>query len=187
MRPSGVTERKCETCGKSYSPQSNRQRWCGIDCRLPVRRCQACQKPFRPKTAETRTCSLSCASNLKWKAWGKIPDKPCPQCGKPVSGSQRKAYCSRECAWAASRRPGKCYLCGKPTSHTRNRYCSHECAGFVAGKQQKKAAYEGRTRIEKGGYIQEYRNGRWRLQHRLVMTEMLGRPLLKSENVHHKN
>ena len=37
------------------------------------------------------------------------------------------------------------------------------------------------------GYIQEKRDGQWHMQHRLVMEQVLGRPLLKSERVHHKN
>ena len=37
------------------------------------------------------------------------------------------------------------------------------------------------------GYIQEKRDGRWHMQHRLVMEQVLGRPLLPTERVHHKN
>lgn len=37
------------------------------------------------------------------------------------------------------------------------------------------------------GYIQEKRDGLWHMQHRLVMEQVLGRPLLPTERVHHKN
>ena len=37
------------------------------------------------------------------------------------------------------------------------------------------------------GYIQEKRDGRWHMQHRLVMEQVLGRPLQPTERVHHKN
>lgn len=39
----------------------------------------------------------------------------------------------------------------------------------------------------KDGYIMRYVNGRRILEHRLVMEQLLGRPLLPEENVHHKN
>lgn len=40
-----------------------------------------------------------------------------------------------------------------------------------------------------GGYIREYVDGKrqGQLQHRLVMQELLGRELLPSETVHHRN
>lgn len=37
------------------------------------------------------------------------------------------------------------------------------------------------------GYVDRYVNGRRLPEHRLVMVEKLGRPLLKGESVHHKN
>lgn len=37
------------------------------------------------------------------------------------------------------------------------------------------------------GYIMEKANGKWVMQHRLVMERVIGRPLKKSERVHHKN
>ena len=46
---------------------------------------------------------------------------------------------------------------------------------------------EGHQRKHMAGYIQEKRDGQWHMQHRLVMEQVLGRPLLPTERVHHKN
>lgn len=46
---------------------------------------------------------------------------------------------------------------------------------------------EGHQLRHNSGYIQEKRNGEWVMQHRLVMQDKLGRELLPSERVHHKN
>ena len=44
----------------------------------------------------------------------------------------------------------------------------------------------GRKRTERG-YIKVYIGGKWRYEHRVVMEQMLGRPLLPYEEPHHKN
>ncbi len=44
----------------------------------------------------------------------------------------------------------------------------------------------GTTRVTRG-YVQEFDGTKWRSQHRMVMETILGRKLLKGENVHHKN
>ncbi len=47
--------------------------------------------------------------------------------------------------------------------------------------------HEGDTAKHSAGYVIEKRNGKWVMQHRLVMEEHLGRPLDKRERIHHKN
>lgn len=40
---------------------------------------------------------------------------------------------------------------------------------------------------KRDGYVSVIYNGIWASEHRLVMEQMLGRPLIKGESVHHKN
>jgi len=46
---------------------------------------------------------------------------------------------------------------------------------------------EGHKTITATGYVQVKKDGRLHSEHRLVMEEILGRPLVKGESVHHKN
>lgn len=43
------------------------------------------------------------------------------------------------------------------------------------------------VRTRTSGYIEEKAEGRWQLQHRVVMARSLGRPLREGESVHHIN
>ena len=46
---------------------------------------------------------------------------------------------------------------------------------------------EGSTYIDKYSRVLIKQNGQWRLEHRVIMERLLGRPLLKNEIVHHIN
>jgi hypothetical protein len=63
----------------------------------------------------------------------------------------------------------------------KQRFCSSAC--FEAS-----VASEGYAYRETNGYIRQFVPGRGRVhQHRLVMEQVLGRPLLDTEQVHHLN
>jgi hypothetical protein len=83
-------------------------------------------------------------------------------CAKPVerrqSETRQVVYCSRACWDVAPQRFGK----GRPP---------------VA---------EGTRRLNEG-YVRVKVRDKWRLEHRIVMENMLGRPLVEGENVHHIN
>ena len=88
--------------------------------------------------------------------------RPCANCGTPVtrylSTRQKEFFCSRQCRWENRKKP-----------HARRITAS----GYVliyAGRD-----YPGTT---KTGHI---------LEHRKVMQDILGRPLLAVENIHHMN
>lgn len=60
----------------------------------------------------------------------------------------------------------------------------------MTGRYRKEQAYqhpEGAIIKHSAGYVQQKRNGKWVMQHRLVMEDMIGRPLMPGERVHHRN
>lgn len=94
-----------------------------------------------------------------------------------------------------------CVFCGdgftviKSTAH--RKYCSRECRSehlkeIMRGHGPRKPPVQGTRRKNKTGYIEVYmpshpmaKWGGWMLEHRLIMSQHLGRTLLGTETVHH--
>lgn len=182
----------CESCGKKYE-------------KLPSQR-----RGIRDY------CSHACYSKDKLNHIPprKVLHLTCSRCGKPFDrfkGNEREHnFCSRECYWksdfhsetvsgANGRRnltakiTEPCGFCAKPVTRyvsSRNKvfYCNQDCHNDA----KRKAQVRQRT---SGGYIRIFAGYDYPgatktghiFEHRKVMQDILGRPLIDAENVHHLN
>ena len=162
---------------------------------LPDYECAHCKTMFRPRYAVAKYCSKECRG-----AALAGDSKKCLRCGalfKPKYGEQR--HCSHACSAQSMRvdRVVTCQWCsvqferphGKPRA-----FCSRSCSMKArnAGVAANYAALEVRPApagfwLNSDGYVATKVGGRQVLQHRLVMEQVIGRPLLPTERVHHKN
>ena len=81
-----------------------------------------------------------------------------------------------------------CVLCSKPFRNYRKkqRFCGHVCLG-KANSGENSRDWKGGKMKHCNGYILVKHDGKNRLEHRVVMEKLLGRPLKEEEVVHHKN
>lgn len=152
---------KCEQCNKELSGQQ--KRFCSHECWYASRKwskeasCEICGSSFIKKYAAQRCCSVGCGNVAKRTDRNLI----CENCGETYErphGKTDRRFCSRSCAMQNRSRTGQIQV--RP---------------------------EGSKFRHMNGYIVEKRDGKWVMQHRLVMAEVIGRPLLPTERVHHKN
>jgi len=148
--------------------------------------CPICKKEFsgpRWRLRRQTYCSVKCAHEaLKGKAYKEVV---CQFCGKKfkVETWMERKYCSQECAWRALRGPRKreerkCLYCGSsfwviPAKN--KKFCSRECwRNYCFEKTKAKGTKRINGKQVNGKYV-----------HRVIMEQMIGRPLNPRERVHH--
>lgn len=109
-----------------------------------------------------------------------LPDsKTCYKCQLVFKPSSRSRFCSR-CRQKLRRTP--CPTCGSPKS-PKAIHCD-KC--YPRGGTLNPRWKGGKTRDAKG-YVYIRKNNKYIAEHVLVMEQLLGRPLVDQENVHHLN
>jgi hypothetical protein len=123
----------------------------------------------------------------------------CAECGSTYHPKTRKPtlYCSQSCKEKAVKRRRyedrenwkTCTVEGCENRMPSGRLCSMHSYrlrehGDVGAVESTVIPRNNRTGE---GYVADYANGTTRLEHRAVMEEHLGRPLMPFENVHHRN
>ena len=210
-----MATKNCESCGSEFEQASNRQKFCAAcgrrgsgDCRVcgkhfirtgntsgaycsracfhdavavpgrERRNCSVCGESFKPKRVGGETCSRECAAQAQRRGTWK-----CTVCQSDYSSKHYTKTCSRACAGILRRKTGEstCLRCGVTIPFQQGgrqkSYCSQACRGTKVGARRKNM----------GGYTEIKTEAGWRLEHRVVMEQSLGRALDANENVHHIN
>lgn len=190
--------RRCDKCKAPFVTIRPGQKYCPLGCRY---QCKQCGSSFLAKCRSNSSpdyCSSACWY-ARLRVAGRKP-KDCPVCGGTFHGSNKT--CGKACARVRHKAAfppieRKCGWCKVDlviaTASTVRRFCSRRCsikdrnAKMPPGERCARGRKDGTRRIGRDGYVHIKHQGRWHLEHRLVMSQSIGRPLLDSERVHHRN
>ena len=132
--------------------------------------------------------------------------RECAFCGKPSSGpaSKLKKFCSRSCAsksvthetrlaaWDGRRvNTGKCSVEDCPRRAKNGGLCDRHYTKKLRKDPNWDAPIRAKAPAGTGTITRGYRvlrvNGKYRAEHRVIAEELLGRPLARHEDVHHRD
>ncbi len=178
---------KCLKCG---APLKGGKKYCSYSCanssRPPkeskkvTRICKECGKEFK----------IYGGSNLEVRGRGQF-------CSKPCANKWRKKHAKSLLVLRICKNCGKEFRIPpawlKRTGKNTGQFCSRECTNQYwrkyGGPNSRRHRNPGGTFVSPDGYVFQYSERVQKMvpQHRLIMEQMIGRPLLKNETVHHKN
>lgn len=104
--------------------------------------------------------------------------------------AEAKDAAPRQCEWEGCSKPAISYWREKQPGYllkprpVQLRFCSEHHA---LAANPSRAVVCNRRKLQKSGYVVVKVAGEWIAEHRWVMERMLGRPLQRGENVHHRN
>jgi hypothetical protein len=173
----------CARCGASFSTGFNRQKYCSKPCKMGHGACEHCGKAFIRKSGSAgRFCSTECWYEHKRRSGA----NHCPVCSKEFKGNRQT--CSQACGIVLRTKQRKsCEYCGGALSlsaKARTRFCSRSCSMHARANHGGAPAHKYKDGT---GYYRVKVNGKWIMEHRHVMSQILGRPLEEHERIHHKN
>lgn len=191
-----TTTKSCPICSCEFTPASNRAKYCSVDCKGKARgaaNCERCGSEFYVKAGSGgRFCSTAC-----WYAFNEAQTArvPCLVCGVEFKRIEGQRACGAECGAVLRRRRERraCERCGERFEVKRSsaqRFCSRSCALTGVGMNnggRAVSAPAGTRRPTTNGYVTIKLDVGWMLEHRHVMTDHLGRALLPTETVHHRD
>ena len=151
--------------------------------RIHLHTCRHCGEEFLAEPCHKRKfCSRACAFAGRAPRSRTVYSHTCSACGQRFETATRtRKYCSPGCTAAGLRRRAttSCPICGNKITdapcHAR-KFCSKSCAD--------QARRQGTIR---NGYRMIRVDGKQVAEHRYIMQQVLGRKLLPSEVVHHRN
>lgn len=160
--------------------------------------CQWCSKEFVPDRSTARFCRKACADAAREAAvtrvceWATCDRKA--RYGLPMCGTHYKRMRDGRDMGAPMRGERRCTVAGCDSKHVARGYCATHYSRWKKygepGSSALRRASNGEGWTNADGYRARRTGGRGApaiLEHREAMALLLGRPLLRTETVHHVN